>query len=168
MFGWWSGHLQSVEGDDSVGFLKNLPSWVVTVKYGGVSPSCLVLPEQVVGKFCPISHLSLHCATQHPVQTLILGTPVKSRGWGTLQLCQASCAVALMAVEPVLSRIADPDVCAPCFYVPRWSQRAAFHCVAPELKLHPQALLCINWSSLEWNGKHTYFKNILFGILILI
>lgn len=114
---------------------------MVTVKYGGVVPSCLLLPEQVVGKCCLISHHSLQCVTEHHEQTLVRGSPVKTKKAAAVPglLCCGS-----DAMEPMMSRIAGPDVCGPCFDVPRWSQRAEFHCVAPELKLHPPALLCIN------------------------
>lgn len=169
VLGWWSDHLQNVEGDDSVGFLKTYQAeWSQRNMEVWFLPALCYLSSWW-GNIVPFHTTHSLSATEHPhVQALTLGSPIKARGWGNLQLCQASCVVALMAVEPMLSRTADPDVCAPHFCVPRWSQRAAFPCVAPELKLHPQALLCINWNLLEWDGKYTYFKNILFGILILI
>lgn len=163
VFGWWSGHLQSVEGDHSVGFLKTYQAeWLQWNMEVWFPPAwcCLSRCGELLPHFTALTALCDTAPRAHRP-----GKSCKSRGWGNLQLCQAP---GSGSVEPVLSRIADPDVCALCFYVPRWSQRAAFHCVAPELKFHPPALLCINWGSLEWNGKYTYFKNILFGILILI
>lgn len=168
--------LQNVE-EESVDFLKtikNLLDWVVTVKIGCMVPSYSMLPEQVVGEHCPILHHS-SSQTEHHVQTLVLESPVTAEGcWETCSCavflwpgllccgsdgCGAHCKAALLTITSVFLVL--------CAQIQHWSQMAKFSCVPPEFKLYPQAVLCIYWSSLEWNGKYTYFKSILFGILIL-
>lgn len=173
---WWS-KLQSVEEDESVDSFKDCleptrlsgyseiwmrGSFLLCVTWAGCGGT---LPH-----FTPLliwdgaSHANSCPGKSHESWRLRKCTAVLS------VFGQASNAVALMAVEPIAKQTCWPKclcLLLLCAQIWHWSQMAVFSCVPPELKLYPQAVLCIYWSSLEWNGQYTYFKSILFGMLIL-
>lgn len=143
-----------------------------TVKFGCVVPSYSMLSEQFVREHYPILHHS-SWGMGHHVQTLVLGSP---KSWSFCATCscavfgQASYTVFLMAVKPMAKQPGwweHLSLLVLCAQIRHWSQVVESSCVLPEFKSYPQAVLCVYWSSLEWNGKYTFFKSILFGILIL-